>query len=230
MADSDAGLGTSQNVQQSAQHQPDRKTAPAEEPHELVLGRWGQHIAIAGVCVALIGNAVMFWQTLLNKKGVDIAERGVAVSEKALDVAQAALRDSEQGARESATRADAQFALSKEALDASISSSRLDQSPWIHIPEATVRGTIGPGQAIAFSFKLANAGRSPALSVQNKVISVVRPAGAIPSIREIEKAVVSRLMWKLAMAPLPDAALGLCSKACYAAASSSRAMTSTIFS
>jgi hypothetical protein len=42
--------------------------------------------------------------------------------------------------------------------------------------------------------------------------------------------VVSRLMWNLAMAPLPDAALGLCSTACYAAASSSRAMTSTIFS
>jgi hypothetical protein len=41
---------------------------------------------------------------------------------------------------------------------------------------------------------------------------------------------VSRLMWNLAMAPLPDAAFGLCSTACYAAASSSRAMTSTIFS
>ena len=42
--------------------------------------------------------------------------------------------------------------------------------------------------------------------------------------------VVSRLMWNLAMAPLPDAAFGLCSTTRYAAASSSRAMTSTIFS
>jgi YD repeat-containing protein len=42
--------------------------------------------------------------------------------------------------------------------------------------------------------------------------------------------VVSRLMWNLATAPLPDAALGLCSTTRYAAASSSRAMTSTIFS
>jgi hypothetical protein len=42
--------------------------------------------------------------------------------------------------------------------------------------------------------------------------------------------VVSRLMWKLATAPLPDAALGLCSTTRYAAASSSRVMTATIFS
>ena len=45
-----------------------------------------------------------------------------------------------------------------------------------------------------------------------------------------EKAVVSRLMWKSAMAPLPDAAFRLCSTTRYAAASSSWAMTSTIFS
>jgi transposase len=42
--------------------------------------------------------------------------------------------------------------------------------------------------------------------------------------------VVSRLMWKLAMAPIPDAAFRLCSTTRYAAASSSWAMTSTIFS
>ena len=42
--------------------------------------------------------------------------------------------------------------------------------------------------------------------------------------------VVSRLMWKLVMAPLPDAWLGLCSTTRYAAASSSRETTSTSFS
>ena len=41
---------------------------------------------------------------------------------------------------------------------------------------------------------------------------------------------VSRLMWKLATAPLPDAWLGLCSTTRYAAASSSRETTSTSFS
>ena len=48
--------------------------------------------------------------------------------------------------------------------------------------------------------------------------------------RADRRGVVSRLMWNLAMAPLRDAALRLCSTTCYAAASSSRVMTSTIFS
>ena len=55
-------------------------------------------------------------------------------------------------------------------------------------------------------------------------------AGSAPDAKAQAERVVSRLMWKSAMAPLPDAALGLCSTACYAAASSSRAMTSTILS
>ena len=42
--------------------------------------------------------------------------------------------------------------------------------------------------------------------------------------------VVSRLMWKMAMAPLRDAGFRLCSTTRYAAACSSWAMTSTIFS
>src|SRR5450432_1209267 len=54
--------------------------------------------------------------------------------------------------------------------------------------------------------------------------SEVAPAPAATATAKV----VSRLMWKVAMAPVPDAALGLCSTACYAAASSSRGMTSTI--
>jgi hypothetical protein len=64
--------------------------------------------------------------------------------------------------------------------------------------------------------------------------TVVKPTVAgilgLPEWSQQNPKVVSRLMWNLAMAPLPDAALGLCSTTRYAAASSSRAMTSTIFS